>query len=151
MDIQKLRHDFRLSQKALGTILGCQQSNVSLIEKGERDLTQFQVRLLIEKFGFDKIAEYANPNEMPQGAIVTVNAPVITDNTAPVQAGNNNKMELPQTPGTDSASLIALMNNMLAVQQKQMQQYAEILASKDAELAKRDQQIDRIIDILEKK
>ena len=133
MDIQKLRHDFRLSQKALGTILGCQQSNVCLIEKGERDLTQLQVRLLIEKFGFDVVAQYASPGEMPQGAVVTVNAPVITDNTAPVQAGNNNSMEMPN----DTAALVALMHKMLDQHEKQLQ--------------KRDEQIDRLIDILEKK
>lgn len=151
MDLKKFIKDNRISQVELSTLFDCKPGHVSNIVNGKRSITQLQIRLLIEKYGVDKVMPYADQGEMPQGAIVTVNAPVISDNSAPVQAGNNNKMELPQTPGTDSASLIALMNNMLAVQQKQMQQYAEILASKDAELAKRDQQIDRMIDILEKK
>lgn len=151
MDVKSFVKENRIKQDELAQLFECTQSNVSNIVSGKRNLTKLQIRLLIEKYGVDKVMPYADQNEMPQGTIVSVTAPVITDNTAPVQAGNNNKMELPQTPGTDSASLIALMNNMLAVQQKQMQQYAEILASKDAELAKRDQQIDRMIDILEKK
>lgn len=151
MNLKKFMEDGAVSPKELAEIFECSPSNVSNIANGKRNLTKYQMRRLIENYGFDKIAQYASADELPAKALVEVNAPVITDNTAPVQAGNNNKMELPQTPGTDSASLIALMNNMLAVQQKQMQQYAEILASKDAELAKRDQQIDRMIDILEKK
>lgn len=151
MNLKQFRKDRGLGQKDIAEIFGCKQNHVSAIESGTRALTPLHIRLLIEKYGFDVVAQYANAAELPEKPSVTINAPVISDNTAPVQAGNNNKMELPQTPGTDSASLIALMNNMLAVQQKQMQQYAEILASKDAELAKRDQQIDRMIDILEKK
>lgn len=151
MNLKAFCKENKIAQIELAELFECGQSNVSSIVNGKRNLTKLQIRLLIEKYGFDKVAQYATGDEMPDKASITINAPVITDNTAPVQAGNNNKMELPQTPGTDSASLIALMNNMLAVQQKQMQQYAEILASKDAELAKRDQQIDRMIDILEKK
>lgn len=135
MDIQKLRHDFRLSQKALGTILGCQQSNVCLIEKGERDLTQLQVRLLIEKFGFDVVAQYASPGEMPQGALVTVNAPVITDNTAPVQAGNGNSMELPPDAG------------IIEVLRQQSNQITTLLSQQQTMLAHQE----RLIALLEKK
>ena len=133
MDIKKFRHDHKVSQKDLAQLFGCGQGHISNIESGARSITQLQIRLLIEKYGFDVVAQYANPNEMPQGAIVTVNAPVITDNTAPVQAGNGNSMELPN----DTAALVALMNKMLDQHEKQLQ--------------KRDEQIDRLIDILEKK
>lgn len=152
MNVKSFVKENRIKQEELAQLFECTQSNVSNIVSGKRNLTKLQIRLLIEKYGVDKVMPYADQGEMPQGAKVTVNAPVISGNEGPVQAGNNNKMELPPSvPVTDSASLIALMNNMLAVQQKHMQQYAEILASKDAELAKRDQQIDRMIDILEKK
>lgn len=131
MDVQKFRHDYNLNQKDLADIIGCKQSNVSLIEKGERNFTNFQIRLLIEKFGFDVISKYADPGELPQG--ITVNAPVISGNSGPVQSGSGNQMS---TAG-DTASLIALMNKMLDENAKQM-------ATKDA-------QIDRLIKILEDK
>lgn len=131
MDVQKFRHDYKLNQKDLADIIGCKQSNVSLIEKGERNFTNFQIRLLIEKFGLETVAKYAEPSELPQG--ITVNAPVISGNSGPVQSGSGNQMS---TAG-DTASLIALMNKMLDENAKQM-------ATKDA-------QIDRLIKILEDK
>lgn len=133
MDIKKFRHDHKVSQKDLAQLFGCGQGHISNIESGARSITQLQIRLLIEKYGFDVVAKYASAAEMPGNPSVTVNAPVITDNTAPVQAGNGNSMELPN----DTAALVALMHKMLDQHEKQLQ--------------KRDEQIDRLIDILEKK
>ena len=133
MDLKKFIKDNRISQVELSTLFDCKPGHVSNIVNGKRSITQLQIRLLIEKYGVDKVMPYADQGELPQGAIVTVNAPVITDNTAPVQAGNNNSMEVQN----DTAALVALMNKMLDQHEKQLQ--------------KRDEQIDRLIDILEKK
>lgn len=133
MDLKKFIKDNRISQVELSTLFDCKPGHVSNIVNGKRSITQLQIRLLIEKYGVDKVMPYADQGEMPQGAIVNVTAPVITDNTAPVQAGNNNSMEVPN----DTAALVALMNKMLDQHEKQLQ--------------KRDAQIDRLIDILEKK
>lgn len=133
MDVKSFVKENRIKQEELAQLFECTQSNVSNIVSGKRNLTKLQIRLLIEKYGVDKVMPYADQGEMPQGAIVNVTAPVITDNTAPVQAGNNNSMEMPN----DTAALVALMNKMLDQHEKQLQ--------------KRDEQIDRLIDILEKK
>lgn len=133
MNLKQFRKDHGLGQKDIAEIFGCKQNHVSAIELGTRTLTPLHIRLLIEKYGFDVVAKYASASEMPGNPSVTVNAPVITDNTAPVQAGNNNSMEMPN----DTAALVALMHKMLDQHEKQLQ--------------KRDEQIDRLIDILEKK
>lgn len=133
MNLKKFMEDGAVSPKELAEIFECSPSNVSNIANGKRNLTKYQMRRLIENYGFDKIAQYASADELPAKALVKVNAPVITDNTAPVQAGNNNSMEVPN----DTAALVALMNKMLDQHEKQLQ--------------KRDEQIDRLIDILEKK
>ena len=133
MNLKQFRKDYGLGQKDIAEIFGCKQNHVSSIENGTRALTPLHIRLLIEKYGFDKIAPYASADELPSKPLVEINAPVITDNTAPVQAGNNNSMEVPN----DTAALVALMNKMLDQHEKQLQ--------------KRDEQIDRLIDILEKK
>lgn len=133
MNLKKFMEDGAVSPKELAEIFECSPSNVSNIANGKRNLTKYQMRRLIENYGFDKIAQYASADELPAKALVKVNAPIITDNTAPVQAGNNNSMEVPN----DTAALVALMNKMLDQHEKQLQ--------------KRDEQIDRLIDILEKK
>lgn len=133
MNLKAFCKENKIAQIELAELFECGQSNVSSIVNGKRNLTKLQIRLLIEKYGVDKVMPYADQGEMPQGAIVNVTAPVITDNTAPVQAGNNNSMEVPN----DTAALVALMNKMLDQHEKQLQ--------------KRDEQIDRLIDILEKK
>lgn len=134
MDLKKFRHDFKVSQSELAEIFSCKQGHISNIECGQRSLTALQIRLLIEKFGFDAIVKYAEPGELPQGSTVTVNAPVITDNTAPVQSGNGNHMST-----TDGALL-----ELLKQQSEQIRTLME-------QSAKKDQQIDRLISILEKK
>lgn len=133
MNLKKFMEEGAVSPKELAEIFECSPSNVSNIANGKRNLTKYQMRRLIENYGFDKIAQYAFADEMPSRTLVEVNAPVITDNSAPVQAGNNNSMEVPN----DTAALVALMNKMLDQHEKQLQ--------------KRDEQIDRLIDILEKK
>lgn len=132
MELKKFRKDYNISQEDLARLFECNASNISNIESGKRNLTRMHFRLLIEKFGFDTIAKYSEPGELPQG-MVTVNAPVISGNSGPVQSGSGNQMS---TSG-DTASLIALMNKLIEENAKQM-------ATKDA-------QIDRLIKILEGK
>ena len=133
MNLKKFMEDGAVSPKELAEIFECSTSNVSNIANGKRNLTKYQMRRLIENYGFDKIAQYASADELPAKALVEVNAPVIAGNEGPVQNGNGNSMEVPN----DTAVLVALMNKMLDQHKKQLQ--------------KRDEQIDRLIDILEKK
>lgn len=131
MNLKAFCKDNKISQVELSNLFDCKPGHVSNIVNGNRSLTKLQIRLLVEKYGFDVVAKYADVDDMPQG-YVQVSAPVITDNTAPVQAGNNNTMAQ-----SDTSSLVALMNKML-------EQHAQ-------QLAKKDEQIDRLIDILERK
>lgn len=81
MDLRRLTQDYRLSQKELAELFGCNPSNVSNIVAGKRNLTGLQVRLLIDKFGRDVVAKYADPSELPpvsshHGSIDAVNSNV---------------------------------------------------------------------------
>lgn len=135
MDIKKFRHDYKVSQKDLAQLFKCGQGHISNIESGSRSITQLQIRLLIEKYGFDVVAKYANAAELPEKPTVTINAPVITDNNAPVQAGNGNSMELPPDAG------------IVEVLRQQSNQISTLLSQQQTMLAHQE----RLIALLEKK
>lgn len=135
MDLKKFIKDNRISQVELSTLFDCKPGHVSNIVNGKRSITQLQIRLLIEKYGVDKVMPYADQGEMPQGAIVNVTAPVITDNTAPVQAGNGNSMELPPDAG------------IIEVLRQQSNQITTLLSQQQTMLAQQE----RLIALLEKK
>lgn len=133
MDLKRFRHDLKVSQKELAEVFNCKQGHISNIECGQRSLTTLQIRLLIERFGFDTIAKYSEPGELPQG-MVTVNAPVISGNSGPVQSGSGNQMSTSD-------------NALVEVLKQQSEQITKLLEQS----SKKDEQIDRLISILEKK
>jgi len=99
MDLQRFRHDYKLSQSDLATILGCKQSNVSTMENSDKPLSSLNIKLLIEKFGYDVIAQYTLASELPAGTSVNVDMSKteIKGNAAPVQNGDNNQMSADAT------------------------------------------------------
>lgn len=135
MDLQKFRHDYKLSQRGLADILGCKQSNISSMENSEKPLSTLNVKILIEKFGFDAISKYLTAEELPASSVVNVdiNKTEIKGNTAPVQNGDNNQMSADAT--------------LVQVLKQQSDQNSALLA----ELSKRSEQMDRLITLLEKK
>lgn len=135
MNLKQFRKDRGLGQKDIAEIFGCKQNHVSAIESGTRALTPLHIRLLIEKYGFDVVAQYANAAELPEKPSVTINAPVITDNNAPVQAGNGNSMELPPDAG------------IIEVLRQQSNQINTLLSQQQTMLAHQE----RLIALLEKK
>lgn len=135
MNLKQFRKDRGLGQKDIAEIFGCKQNHVSAIESGTRALTPLHIRLLIEKYGFDVVAQYANATELPEKPSVTINAPVITDNNAPVQAGNGNSMELPPDAG------------IVEVLRQQSNQITTLLSQQQTMLAHQE----RLIALLEKK
>ena len=96
MDLKQFRIDYKLSQSDIADVFGCKQANVSLIEKGERTLTGLQIRLLIEKYGFDTIAKYADSDELP--AQVTINAPHVRENSGQINGGGVNTQTVTSAP-----------------------------------------------------
>lgn len=108
MDIKKLRYDLRLSQADLAKLFECNQSHISNIENGSRNLTKLQLRLLIEKYGVETIAKYADETERPS---VIINAPnqKIEGNSGPVNAGDGT-----QTNNTADATLLDVMKQQSA-------------------------------------
>ena len=127
MNLKDFIQDSRLSQREVAAVLGCNPSHISLMCSGKRSLTGLHIRLLIEKYGFDVIAKYCDPSEMPSN-YVSVSAPVISGNSAPVQSGNGNQMESPA-----DASLVAVLK-------QQSDQITTLLAQQE-----------RLISLLEKK
>lgn len=134
MELRKFRKENGISQEELAELFACNPSNVSNIENGRRTLTKLQLRLMIQRYGFDKVAQYATCDEMPDQSSFIVNAPVITDNTAPVQAGNGNSMELPPDAG------------IIEVLRQQSNQITTLLSQQQTMLAHQE----RLIALLEK-
>lgn len=128
MELKLFRKNYKLSQSDLAELFGCSVGHISNIESGIRTLTGLQIRLLIEKFGYDVIAKYAEPGEIPQGATVNIDMKrtKIEGNTAPVQNGDGNQM-------TNDATLIKVLS-------QQSEQITELL-----------KQHNRLISLLEKK
>lgn len=135
MNLKQFRKDYGLGQKDIAEIFGCKQNHVSSIENGTRALTPLHIRLLIEKYGFDKIAPYASADELPSKPLVEINAPVIAGNEGPVQAGNGNSMELPPDAG------------IVEVLRQQSNQITTLLSQQQTILAHQE----RLIALLEKK
>lgn len=127
MDLRRLTQDYRLSQKELAELFGCNPSNVSNIVAGKRNLTGLQVRLLIDKFGRDVIAKYADPSELPP-----VSSVAIGSHHGSVDAVNSNVQNGDGNSITADAALVQVVK-------QQSDQISRLL----------DQQ-DRLISLLEK-
>lgn len=119
MKLSDFIKDYRLKQTELAEVFGCKAPNVSKIVSGERNVTGLQIRQLIDRFGYDVIAKYAEPGEMP-APITAINTPTIAENSAPVNSGNGT-----QTVSTD-AKLLAL----LAEKDKQIDRLISLLEQK---------------------
>lgn len=124
MDIKKFRKAHKVSQSDLSALFECSQGHISNIESGERNLTPLQFRLLIEKYGFDKVSPFIEDDD-PVPASITVNAPNISHNSAPVQNGDGNHM---------------MVDDRLI----------RVLEEQSKQLTKSQEQQDRLITLLEK-
>ena len=129
MDLKNFISDYRLSQKELSEVFGCSPTNVSNIVSGKRNLTGLQIRLLIDKYGYEAISKYADATELPP----------VSDGSGSVEAVNSNVQNGDGNSITADATLIKVM--------KQQSDQNSALIS---ELAKRSEQIDRLISLLEK-
>ena len=137
MDYKRFRHDYKMSQTELADILGCKQSNISSIESSTKPASQLNIRLLIEKYGYDVISKYATPEEMP--AQVTINMPKVSTNQGQINGGGGNSMN------TVDASLVSALNEALKLSTKSQDQ----LSTSQEQLTKAQEQIDRLITLLE--
>lgn len=129
MDLKNFISDYRLSQKELSEVFGCSPTNVSNIVSGKRNLTGLQIRLLIDKYGYEAISKYADATELPP----------VSGSSGSVEAVNSNVQNGDGNSITADATLIRVM--------KQQSDQNSALIS---ELAKRSEQIDRLISLLEK-
>ena len=129
MDLKNFISDYRLSQKELSEVFGCSPTNVSNIVSGKRNLTGLQIRLLIDKYGYEAISKYADATELPP----------VSGGSGSVEAVNSNVQNGDGNSITADAVLIQVM--------KQQSDQNSALIS---ELAKRSEQIDRLISLLEK-
>lgn len=57
-DLKGLRKEVGMTQAQMALLLNCGQTNISMQEKSNRDLTDEQMEILIEKFGSDVIRKY---------------------------------------------------------------------------------------------
>lgn len=132
MKIKDFRRDYKLSQRDLAELFNCSVGHLYNIESGSRALTPLQIRLLIDKYGYDAISKYATASEMPA---TSVNIENKNENKG---SGNMQTGEGIQI-NTDAA--------LVEVMKKQADQNSALLA----ELSKRSEQMDRLITLLEKK
>ena len=122
MDLKNFISDYRLSQKELSEVFGCSPTNVSNIVSGKRNLTGLQIRLLIDKYGYEAISKYADATELPP----------VSGGSGSVEALNSNVQNGDGNSITADATLIQVMK-------QQSDQISALLA-----------QHDRLISLLEK-
>lgn len=122
MDLKNFISDYRLSQKELSEVFGCSPTNVSNIVSGKRNLTGLQIRLLIDKYGYEAISKYADATELPP----------VSGGSGSVEAVNSNVQNGDGNSITADATLIQVMK-------QQSDQISALLA-----------QHDRLISLLEK-
>lgn len=104
MDLKLFRKNHKLTQSDLANVFDLSKGHISNIEAGTRSITPLQVRLLIERFGYDDVAKYASPGEMPERQQPNVG---ISGNTGPVNQGNGNTI-------TTDAKLIDVVQQQTA-------------------------------------
>lgn len=135
MQLSRFINDYRLSQREIADIIGCHPSNISNIVKEKRNLTGLHIRLLIEKYGYDVIAKYAEPGEMPAPPSNSVNITMQkTGDNSPATNGNGNSIT------TADVKLLEALNKALDQNSKMLEQNS-----------KSQEQIDRLISLLENK
>jgi hypothetical protein len=128
MNLKSFMNEVDLTPEKLASIFNCSTGHIyNIVSKG-RSLTAMQIRLLIDKYGFETVAKYAGDGEMPQGPIVNVDMSrtKIEGNQGPVQNGDGNQM-------TNDATLI------------------QVLSQQSAQITELLKQQDRLISLLEKK
>ena len=59
-DLKRFRQEFGLTQRDIAELFGCNQSNISGMEKNMRDLEPYQRDILVEKFGDEAVGKYGN-------------------------------------------------------------------------------------------
>lgn len=57
-DLKGFRRAFNLTQQQMADIFGCKQSNISMIEKNGKDLEEYQMNRLIEKFDRESVMKF---------------------------------------------------------------------------------------------
>lgn len=135
MDIKKFRFDYKLSQSELARLFEVKQGHISNIESGTRSITAFQIRLLIDKYGYDVISRYCDPSELPAQSII-VHAPNVHDNKGQVNTG-----------GTNTQNITPADNDLVNV----LKQQSAVLSSQSAQITKLIEQQARLIAMLEQK
>ena len=60
IDLRKFRKDKKLSQNQIGSMFGTGQTNISMLEKENRDLTDEQYDILVKNFGESEVLKYAS-------------------------------------------------------------------------------------------
>lgn len=126
MDLKSFIEDLRLSQREVADVLNCRPCHVSMIVAGKRNMTGMHVRLLIEKYGFDVVAKYADPAELPS-SVVSVTAPVIHGNNNPVNGSGNQNIT---TPDSDLISVMKAQAAQITTLLQQQDRLITLLESK---------------------
>lgn len=133
MNLKSFMNEVDLTPEKLASIFNCSIGHIyNIVSKG-RSLTAMQIRLLIDKYGFDTVAKYAEPEEMPQGATVNIDMhkTSVGDNiNGPVNTGNGN-----QTVSPDAG--------LISVMQKQAEHITELLRQQDRLISLLEQKQDR--------
>lgn len=133
MKLKQFRADYKLGQSVLAEMFGCKQANISNIENGVRNLTQAQLEVLINKYGFEAIKPYLDSSDMLPATSVNIENKNENKGSGNMQTGEGIQIN------TDAA--------LVEVMKKQADQNSALLA----ELSKRSEQMDRLITLLEKK
>lgn len=119
MDLKTFCKENRVSQVELAELFGCGPGNVSNIVTGKRNLTQFQLRQLIDKFGFNVVSKYVESNEIP-AHIVSIFAPSMHGDHNPVNESGTQKIEPSESGLIDVLKTQAAQITTLLQQQERL-------------------------------
>lgn len=128
MKLKEFITDYRLNQRELADLFGCNPSNVSNIVNGKRSLTGLQIRLLIEKYGLDTISKYASPDELPATPAIAIDMhkQTFSGNSAPIQNGDGNSM----TVSDQLLNSLKTKDDQITTLLNQQQQLINLLSAK---------------------
>lgn len=131
VDLYRIRKDKKKTQKDIALIVDCKQSFISQIENGQSFVPEGWIPILVEALGIENIGDYITYISDEKNS---ANA----NNGGTAVSGNRNKV----TNGVTADPNIDKLLNEISEQRKM---YASHMDRLFAQLEKRDEQIDKLI------
>lgn len=127
MDLKRFRFTYKLSQSDIANLFACGQGHISNIEKGTRNLTELQLRILIDKYGIDAVEPFLDDKESASSHTVNIDmrSNEVKENNGNLQQGDGNTMT------ASDSHLIAVLEKQAQVISQQSEQINKLIAQQE--------------------